>query len=214
MFKLILLGKKSSQRGEFQFLLILNLWSISFHAVVVFGLGKNLLFKSILGRCASWLHQGASLRLDVFLTQNLELRQSCYQVQINIQFEDFRLQVAMGHSVSSLESATEKHPNGFTRKKLVKGQKARSSRPQHATQWCVLTKNCTVAIFMICLISYRKVASSSLSRSVKFDAHVLKSLMSEATPLATQFFKISSNSGLQASLNALPSFAAWSKNPA
>ena len=24
---------------------------ISFHAVVVFGLGKNLLFKSILGRC-------------------------------------------------------------------------------------------------------------------------------------------------------------------
>ena len=25
---------------------------ISFHAVVVFGLGKNLLFKSILGRCA------------------------------------------------------------------------------------------------------------------------------------------------------------------
>ena len=24
---------------------------ISFHAVVIFGLGKNLLFKSILGRC-------------------------------------------------------------------------------------------------------------------------------------------------------------------
>ena len=165
-----------------------------------------------------FIKEPVTLRLDVILTQNLELRQSCYQVQINIQFEDFRVQVAMGHSVSSLESATEKHPNGFTRKKLVKGQKARSSRPQHATQWCVLTKNCTVAIFMICLISYRKVASSSLSRSVKFDAHVLKSLMSEATPLATQFFKrsykISSNSGLQASLNALPSFAAWSKNPA
>ena len=32
-------------------LLILDLWDISFHAVVVFGLGKNLLFKSILGRC-------------------------------------------------------------------------------------------------------------------------------------------------------------------
>ena len=31
--------------------LILDLWGISFHAVVVFGLGKNLLFKSILGRC-------------------------------------------------------------------------------------------------------------------------------------------------------------------
>ena len=28
---------------------------ISFHAVVVFGLGKNLLFKSILGRC-EYLH--------------------------------------------------------------------------------------------------------------------------------------------------------------
>jgi hypothetical protein len=32
-------------------LLILDLWDISFHARVVFGLGKNLLFKSILGRC-------------------------------------------------------------------------------------------------------------------------------------------------------------------
>ena len=31
--------------------MILYLWGISFHAVVVFGLGKNLLFKSILGRC-------------------------------------------------------------------------------------------------------------------------------------------------------------------
>ena len=28
-----------------------KLWGISFHAVVVFGLGKNLLFKSIPGRC-------------------------------------------------------------------------------------------------------------------------------------------------------------------
>ena len=56
MFKLILLGKKSSQRGEFQFLLILDQWGISFHAVVVFGLGKNLLFKLILGRCGmEWL---------------------------------------------------------------------------------------------------------------------------------------------------------------
>ena len=34
-------------------MLILDLWGISFHAVVVFGLGKNLLFKSILGRCES-----------------------------------------------------------------------------------------------------------------------------------------------------------------
>ena len=35
-----------------QFLVILDLWGISFHSVVVFGLGKNLLFKSILGRYA------------------------------------------------------------------------------------------------------------------------------------------------------------------
>ena len=32
-------------------MLILDIWGISFHAVVVFGLGKNLLFKSMLGRC-------------------------------------------------------------------------------------------------------------------------------------------------------------------
>ena len=37
--------------GGFQFLLILELWGISFHAVVVFGLGKNLLSESILGHC-------------------------------------------------------------------------------------------------------------------------------------------------------------------
>ena len=37
--------------GGFQFLLILDLWDISFHAVIVFGLGKNLLFKSVLGHC-------------------------------------------------------------------------------------------------------------------------------------------------------------------
>ena len=28
-----------------------TLWGISFHAVVVFALGKNLLFKSVLGHC-------------------------------------------------------------------------------------------------------------------------------------------------------------------
>ena len=32
-------------------MLILDLWDISFHAVVAFGLGENLLFKSVLGRC-------------------------------------------------------------------------------------------------------------------------------------------------------------------
>ena len=42
--------------GGFQFLLILDLWGVSFHAVVVFGLGKNLLFKSVLGRCPMLLY--------------------------------------------------------------------------------------------------------------------------------------------------------------
>ena len=32
-------------------MLILDLWGIGFHAVVVFGLGKDFLFKTILGRC-------------------------------------------------------------------------------------------------------------------------------------------------------------------
>ena len=35
-------------------MLILDLSGISFHAVVIFGLGKNLLFKSMLGRCVLW----------------------------------------------------------------------------------------------------------------------------------------------------------------
>ena len=43
-----------TQCGGFQFLLILDLWGISFHAEVVFGLGKNLLSKSILGHCADF----------------------------------------------------------------------------------------------------------------------------------------------------------------
>ena len=37
--------------GGFQFLLILDLWDISFHAVVFFVLSKNFLFKSALGHC-------------------------------------------------------------------------------------------------------------------------------------------------------------------
>jgi hypothetical protein len=36
--------------GGFQFLLILDLWGISFHAGVVFGLDKNLLFNP----CLAW----------------------------------------------------------------------------------------------------------------------------------------------------------------
>ena len=38
--------------GVVQFLLTLALWGIDFHAVVVFGLGKDLLIKSVLEHCA------------------------------------------------------------------------------------------------------------------------------------------------------------------
>ena len=40
-----------TQCGGFQFLLILDLWGISVKAVIVFGLGKDFLFKSTLGHC-------------------------------------------------------------------------------------------------------------------------------------------------------------------
>ena len=39
-----------TQCGGFQFVMILYLWGVSFHTVVVFALGKNLLFKFALGR--------------------------------------------------------------------------------------------------------------------------------------------------------------------
>ena len=60
----------------------------------------------------------------------------------------------------------------------------------------------------------------ALKKDLSSDLHELrrcgvKSLTSEATPLATQFFKksykISNNPGLQVSLDALPSFAVRSK---
>ena len=56
------------------------------------------------------------MRFYVCLTQNLELRADI-KFKGNIQLEDFSLQVAMDNS--SLESATEKHPNpnGFVQKK-------------------------------------------------------------------------------------------------
>ena len=45
----------------FQFLLILDLWGISFHAVIIFGLSKNLLFKSALGHCVLASISGSKL---------------------------------------------------------------------------------------------------------------------------------------------------------
>ena len=52
-----------THRGGFQFLLILDLWGVSFHAVVVFGLGKDLLFKSALGHCDIPFQAGQILKM-------------------------------------------------------------------------------------------------------------------------------------------------------
>ena len=37
-------------------MMILDLLGIGFHSVVVFGLGKDLLFKSVLGHCGKYLN--------------------------------------------------------------------------------------------------------------------------------------------------------------
>ena len=62
-----------SQCGGFQFLLILDLWGISFLAAVVYGLGKDFLFKSALGHCEcvplrweKWTISPQKLHQDVF----------------------------------------------------------------------------------------------------------------------------------------------------
>ena len=44
--------------------MILDLWGISFHAVVVLGLGKDLLFKSVLGPCET----------DCYLDEKVNIR--------------------------------------------------------------------------------------------------------------------------------------------
>ena len=46
-----------TQCGGFQFLLILDLWGIGFYAVVVFSVGKDLLFKYVLGRCNLYVYR-------------------------------------------------------------------------------------------------------------------------------------------------------------
>ena len=61
----------------FQFLLILDLWGISFHAVIVFGLGNNLLFKSVLGHCDSMRNdysQFLSQTIAVFVSHRWKLK--------------------------------------------------------------------------------------------------------------------------------------------
>ena len=64
-------------------MLILDLWGISFHAVVVFGLGKNLLFKSILGHCDPgypWIKSKLAriMVIPCYPTRSLEKRGETY----------------------------------------------------------------------------------------------------------------------------------------
>ena len=54
-------------------MLILDLWGISFHALVGFGLGKNLLFKSVLGHCVMGLNPGYLLIFFFYFTYRIVL---------------------------------------------------------------------------------------------------------------------------------------------
>ena len=53
-----------SQCRGFQFMLILDLWGISFHPVVVIGLGNDLLFNFIVGHCVLILPKDCSQSLN------------------------------------------------------------------------------------------------------------------------------------------------------
>ena len=60
------LGLSGIHSRGFPFLLILDLWGISFHAMVVFGIGKDLLFKSALGHCGDlyFIYRDLSVRFN------------------------------------------------------------------------------------------------------------------------------------------------------
>ena len=81
-------------------MLILDLWGISFHGEVVFGLGKNLLFKSILGRCEDIIAgaaeaggQGGHDPLEILPEQRREQKQIeitnyCWPLFIHFEITD------------------------------------------------------------------------------------------------------------------------------
>ena len=90
-------------------MLILDICGISFHAVIVFGLGKNLLFKSVLGHCGVIVksnHISPTLRMkksQLFFGQNLEnptiVAGICYASGAEQSFRKFP---SLSHSVSFL----------------------------------------------------------------------------------------------------------------
>ena len=65
--------------GGFQVLLILDLWCISFHAVIVFGLGKNILFKSVLGHCGMCPSISNIFRRPWNVLTSIEVIRLCHQ---------------------------------------------------------------------------------------------------------------------------------------
>ena len=50
---------------------------ISFHAVIVFGLGKDLLFESVLGRCDVPIFRKQFLNISIFRSKKV-----CYNMNI------------------------------------------------------------------------------------------------------------------------------------
>ena len=65
----------------FQFLLILDLLGISFHAVIVFGLGKNLLFNYVLGHCghaADYMNRVQLNKIIMYMTVTPFLPELCF----------------------------------------------------------------------------------------------------------------------------------------
>ena len=60
-------------------MLILDLWGISFHAVVVFGLGKDLLFKSVLGRCVS--RDKSYVPIEIEIDKKMPIKQGFFNIK-------------------------------------------------------------------------------------------------------------------------------------
>jgi hypothetical protein len=80
LLKILLIG---SQCGGFQFMLILDLWGISFHPAVVIGLGNDLLFNSSVGHCEPYIRTGSLVDQDLIVfctylsTIDVPLKISC-----------------------------------------------------------------------------------------------------------------------------------------
>ena len=77
-------------------MLILDLWGVSFHAAVIFGLGKDFLFKSTLGHCALPLKRNYLLIYDEFFRYNGRLFLSWLQ-DVDDKWEKIKEQMVLRH---------------------------------------------------------------------------------------------------------------------